>query len=126
MRRFALLLFVVACKKSAPPPSCNQIVDHALALMGQVQAQGPAKNHDEMDLSSKKPMVQLCVQRHLTEEQARCMLDAKTLDVLNACRPVPADAAAKARLPNVGSGSGSGSATKASGSGSGSGSGSTP
>ncbi len=105
MRRFALLLFVVACKKSAPPPTCNQIVDHALALMGQGQAQGPTKNHDEMDLSSKKPMIQLCMQRHLTEDQARCMYAAPSLEVLNSCRPSPADASAKARLPNVGSGS---------------------
>ncbi len=116
MRRFVLLLFVVACKKSAPPPTCNQIVDHALALMGQVQAQGPAKNHEEMDLSSKKAMIQLCVQRHLTDEQAHCMFEAPSLEVLNTCRPIPADAAAKARLPNVGSGSGS--AAKPAGSGS--------
>jgi hypothetical protein len=118
MRRFVLLLFIVACKKSAPPPTCNQIVDHALALMGQGQAQGPTKNHDEMDLSSKKPMIQLCTQRHLTEDQARCMYEAPSLEVLNSCRPIPADASAKARLPNVGSGSGSGSAAKPAGSGS--------
>ncbi len=119
MRRLIFVLLVVACKRSAPPPTCNQIIDHALVLMGQVQAQGPAKNHDEMDLSNKKAMVQLCVQRHLTAEQARCMFEAPTLAVLNTCRPVPAGAAAKARLPNVGSGS---AATPPAATGSGSGS----
>lgn len=103
MRRFVLMLFVVACKRPAPPPSCNQIIDHALALMGQVEAKGPAKNHDEMDLSNKKAMVQLCEQRHLTEEQARCMFEAPTLELLNACRP----AQPRPRTPPAPAGSGS-------------------
>jgi hypothetical protein len=106
---FALVVLTgVACsKKDEPPPTCDKVVDHMLVVMKQ-----GLTGHGDLELANKKQMVDQCEARKLSTAERKCMLAAKDLAALAACRPVPAAPAPTApagpvTVPGAGSGSGS-------------------
>jgi len=86
---FALVVLTgTACSKKAqqePPPSCDKVVDHMLLVMKQ-----GLTGHGDLELANKKQMVDQCEARKLSTAERKCMLAAKDLASLAACRPAPA------------------------------------
>ena len=121
MTRFVVIAaLLLACgnkQNEDPGPSCDQVVDHMLALTKQ-QLPG----HDPEQLGNKKQMVDECVRRNLTAQERKCVLAAKTFVELAQCRksgpagvpgratpPAPPTEPAPTRPLPTGSADGSGS-----------------
>lgn len=86
---FALLVLLAACSKKKaedPGPTCDQVVDHMLAVM-----KAGLTGHGNVEMGNRKQMVDQCVSRKLSKEQRTCMLAAKDLVGLSNCStPAPA------------------------------------
>lgn len=106
-----LLTGLAACKKQEaakedPGPPCDKVVDHMLVVMKQ-----GLTGHGDLEMANKQQMVDQCESRKLSAAERTCMLAAKDLAGLAACRPRPATPmpTAPAGPVTVPAGSGSGS-----------------
>lgn len=105
-------LTCLACKKDPQPakedpgPPCDKVVDHMLVVMKQ-----GLTGHGDLEMANKQQMIDQCESRKLSAAERNCMLAAKDLAGLAACRPRPATPTptAPAGPVTVPAGSGSGS-----------------
>jgi hypothetical protein len=77
----ALVVFVVACHKDDPGPSCAQVVDHVLEVTKQV-----LPNHETVGMTGdRKASIGQCEARKLPAQARACLFAAKTLDGFGEC-----------------------------------------
>jgi hypothetical protein len=81
MKRLVFALALLGCNKGDSGPTCAQVTDHMLEVTKQ-QLTG----HGNLELGNRKQMIDVCEQRHLTAEQKRCIMSAKTLPALGDCQ----------------------------------------
>lgn len=79
MRFVVALLVVAGCKSDAP--SCAQVTDHLLVVTKQ-QVVG----HDTEELANRDVMIAQCEARELSADTRRCLLAARTLTEIAACK----------------------------------------
>ena len=99
MKRIVLLVVVLAAcsKKAEKVPTCAEVTDNMLKI---VQSQYPG--HGDMGgMGNRESAIQQCESRNMPANEKRCIVNAKNVEELGACR--------RASMPK-GTGSGAGSA----------------
>jgi len=71
---------LVGCSKDEGPP-CSAVVDHMLEVTKQMAG------HEDMKLGDRKQMIGLCEKKSYTADEKRCLVAAKDLNAIAACRP---------------------------------------
>jgi len=82
MRWIMVAMLVAACGKAEDPgPTCAQVTDHMLEVTKQ-QLVG----HGDMVLGQRNAMIAQCESRTMPAQTRKCLVAAKTLDAIAACR----------------------------------------
>jgi hypothetical protein len=79
------LALVTGCGSKDEGPPCAQVIDHTLEV-----AQSSMPGHGDMGaLGNKKQMVESCEKQQWSADQKRCVMAAKTIQDIGACRAKP-------------------------------------
>ena len=70
-----------SCGSKDDGPPCHAVVDHMLELTKALP------EHEGMAMGNRKQMIGLCEQKNYTADEKRCILAAKDLTAIGACRP---------------------------------------
>jgi hypothetical protein len=84
MKRVVLLLILAACSKKAAEkvPTCAEVTDNMLKI---VQSQYPG--HGDMGgAGNRESAIQQCESRNMPANEKRCIVNAKNVEDLGACR----------------------------------------
>lgn len=96
-------MLIVGCGgKVDEGPTCTQVTDHMLDVTKQ-QLVG----HGDMELGQRGAMIAQCEQRKMSGEQRRCLMAAKDIPGIAACRAGKTDVLEKPRKPRPPAGSSS-------------------
>jgi len=81
MRWVVFTMLVVGCGNKDEGPPCGKVVDHMLEVMKELPS------HEGMAMGNRKQMIGLCEQKNYTADEKRCLITAKDLTAIAACRP---------------------------------------
>ena len=83
MKRMLLVLLIAACSKKAEKvPTCAEVTDNMLKI---VQSQYPG--HGDMGaMGNRDSAIKQCESRNMPANEKRCIVNAKTVEDLGACR----------------------------------------
>lgn len=104
MKRVVFVLLLAACSKKPAEkvPTCAEVTENMLKIV-----QGQYPGHSDMGaMGNRQATIQQCEQRNMPAAEKRCIVKAKTMEDLGACRraslpkdqqgaPAPAPAPAK-------------------------------
>jgi hypothetical protein len=85
MKRIVLVVLLAACSKKAAEekvPTCAEVTDNMLKI---VQSQYPG--HGDMGgMGNRESAIQQCESRNMPANEKRCIVNAKNVEDLGACR----------------------------------------